>query len=350
MKLNFRRGGAFASNKARKYLQNKKPEDFTSITIIRHAAIGDFVVMRPFLLELKNFFPNAKLTLNVLRNYMYGIPYDLVDDVFITDKYQQENKHQKTSFLFRVKQARALLRQDIIFDLTDSSMSLLFVVFARKSLKIGYPYRGFRRFFYDITTLRSDFVLETKGMLHQLNVLGANTHHYPLEYGLTQVKCNRKTPFIIYFAGASIEARLWGSDNFINLIKKMKKQYPNYNHVILKGINSNEYFDDIYFPFKNDLNVKHQDSLPLESIYDYLASASLVVVGDTGLRNMAIACSTPTLGVMFANGVSPHRYLPKTKEHQVEYTTEYEKPDVNNVYKTLINMIETIYENNIEKN
>ena len=52
MKLNFRRGSAFASNKARRYLEDKKPEDIKTITVIRHAAIGDFMNIRPFLIEL----------------------------------------------------------------------------------------------------------------------------------------------------------------------------------------------------------------------------------------------------------------------------------------------------------
>jgi len=344
MKLNFRRGGAFASKKAYLYLEGKQPEDIKNIVVIRHAAIGDFVVMRPFLIELRRFFPNARITLNVLRNYMYGIPEDLIDDVFITDKYIQTDVRKKTSLIQRIKRVKDLPKQDILFDLTDSSMSLLFTIFSKVDLKIGYPYRSFRRFFYDINTLRSDFVLETMSMLHQLNILGANTKHYPLEYKVSTKTRDENTPYIIYFAGASIKARFWGSENFIQLIRKMKTAYPNYKHVILKGIKEDESFNDIYAPFRHDNNVVHQEALPLNEIYDFLAESSLIIVGDTGIRNMAIAAGTPSVGLIFAQGVSPHRYLPKIEDHQVVYNTEYTKPTPIEVFRMIKCIMEFKYD------
>jgi len=126
LKLNFRSGSAFASKKAREYLKGKKPEDIQSITVIRHAAIGDFMNIRPFLIELRNFFPNAKITLSVLKHYMYGIPYDLIDNVHVMRRYKEDNS--KTGFFTRIKEARTLPPQDMIFDLTDSTISLFLIV------------------------------------------------------------------------------------------------------------------------------------------------------------------------------------------------------------------------------
>ena len=344
MKLNFRHGGAFASKKAHKYLETISPNDIKTITVIRHAAIGDFVVMRPFLLELREFFPNAKITLSVLRNAMYGMPEDLVDSIHIMDKYDREDKNKKTGMFFRIKQAKELKEQDIIFDLTDSSLSLLLVFFANAKLKIGYSYRAIRRLFYDISTLRSDFVLETKSMLHQLNILGANTKHYPLEYGLTNKSRNSTNPYIIYFAGASVEHRCWSEDKFIELIKLMAVEYPDYKHVVLKGIGKTEHFNNIYNPYSNIENVIHQDALPIEDIYDYLAQSSLVIVGDTGIRNMAIASNTPTLGIMWIAGISPMRYLPKTKEHQVVITIDGQQTSTDKVYNATKDLLDSLYE------
>ena len=344
MILNFRRGGAFANEKAKKYFKNKNPEDIKSVVVIRHAAIGDFVVMRPFLLELKNFLPNAKITLSVDSNAMYGMPDDLVDNIHIIDKMSKKDKSKKSTFFERLKQVKELPHHDILFDLTDSSLTLLMVIFANVDIKIGYSYRALRRLFYDLSTLRSDFVLETQSMLHQLNIIGANTKHYPLNYQLSTFKRDIKNPYIIYFAGASIKARCWGDNNFTDLISKMLIKYPNYKHVILKGIKDDEQFDDIYKPFINVDNVLHQDSLPIKNIYDYLAQASLVVVGDTGIRNMAIASNTPTIGLIFAEGVSPQKYLPKTKEHKVVFNTNYLKPSVDDVFNSTDTLLKNLYE------
>ena len=336
IKLSFRRGAAFASKKARKHLETINPEDVKNITVIRHAAIGDWIVARPFLIELKKYFPKAIITLSVMRTYMYGMPRDLVDAIHIVDKDDPNNKAKKTSLLTRIKQARELPSQDIIFDLTDSSLSLLLIIFSKAKLKVGYPYRWVRRLFYDIATLRSDFVFETMSMLHQLNILGANTKHYPLEYKLSNKTANQISPYIIYFAGASMEARCWGNQNFIELIKLMLDQFPTYKHVILKGIRDDEQFQEIYASFQNSKNVIHQNALPVELIYDYLAESSLVVVGDTGIRNMAIGVNTPTIGIMFTPYISPMRYLPQTETHKVIFNPDCSKPTVENVLKSIL--------------
>lgn len=197
----FRKASAFASKKARKYLETVNPEDIKNITVIRHAAIGDWIATRPFLIELRKYFPNAKITLSVMRSYMYGMPEDLVDDIHIMDKDNPNDKSKKTSLWYRIKQAKELPPQDIIFDLTDSSLTLLLVIFAKAKLKIGYPYRWIRRLFYDMATLRSDFVFETMSMFHQLNILGANTKHYPLEYKLSIKTTNKESLYYLFWWG-----------------------------------------------------------------------------------------------------------------------------------------------------
>ena len=155
MKLNFRPKAAFSSKKAFSYLADKNPGDISQIVVIRHAAIGDFMNIRPFLLGLKSFFPNAKITLSTINTYAYGTPNDLIDAVHIIDRTIDG---KKTSIFQRIKQIKQLPRADLLFDLTDSSLSLYTAIFSKPKLKIGYSYRLFRRFFYDISTLRIDFV------------------------------------------------------------------------------------------------------------------------------------------------------------------------------------------------
>jgi len=339
IKLNFRTGSAFASKKAHNYFANKNPEDIRSIIVIRHAAIGDFMVIRPFLIALRKYFVNAKITLNVLGTNTYGAPEDLVDALHIIDKYDPNDKTKKTSFVQRYKQVKTLPQADILFDLTDSSLSLMLSVFSGASIKVGYSYRALRRAFYDVSTLRSDFVWEGNSIMHQLQILGANTQYDPYEFRLTTKTTRKKDPYIIYFAGASVENRCWGSENFCALIEKMATTYPQYQHIILQGIKEDEKFLEIYEPLKEKTNVALQEALPLEKIYDYLGEASLVIVGDTGIRNMAVATNTPTLGVMWAPYISPLRYLPKLRYHKVVFNHRFEKPSVDDVYESAVNML-----------
>ena len=341
MKLYFRKGSAFASTKARKYLENKTPQDIKNIVVIRHAAIGDWIATRPFLIELRKYFPNAKITLSVIRNYMYGLPEDLVDDIHIVDKYMINDKERKTSIFSRVQQARELPSQDIVFDLTDSTLSLLVTVLSKSKLKVGYPYRLIRRFFYDIAVLRSQFTFETYNLLDQLSMLNAHTMTIPLEYNLTDKTTNLINPYIIYFAGASVKERCWEEEKFIGLIDKMLLKYPKHKHIILKGIRDDEQFDDIYQPFIDNSQVLHQNALPLEEIYDFLAEASLVIVGDTGIRNMAIGTYTPTIGIFFE--LNAYKYWPRDIKHDCVFNPECTSPSINEVFNAASNLMARIY-------
>ena len=70
--------GAFATKSARAYLEDTfNPETVAKIAVIRHAALGDQVITRPFLVEARKFFPNAEITLVAVSNYQYGMPSDL---------------------------------------------------------------------------------------------------------------------------------------------------------------------------------------------------------------------------------------------------------------------------------
>lgn len=341
MKLNFRRGSAFASQRARNYLANVNPQDIKSVAVIRHAAIGDFMNIRPFLIELKKYFPNAKITMSVLRNQMYGIPEDLIDDIHIIDKVHVDDKSKKTSFFYRRKQMKALPSQDIVFDLTDSTLTLLLTLFTKSNLKIGYSYRAIRRFFYDISTLRSDLVVEAESVMHMLNILGAKTDRN-LQYGLENKYPKKDIKQVVYFAGASMKQKCWEEEKFKALIDKLSVDYPEYNHVILQGIKDDEKFLDIYEPLKDRKNVMIQEVLQLDDAMQFLSSSRCLVSNDTGVRNMAIATQTPTIGLFFM--IPPFRYWPKDQKHDCVYNVEYTSPSIDAVYESTKNMINNLYE------
>ncbi|QOP40812.1 glycosyltransferase family 9 protein [Sulfurimonas marina] len=339
MKLNFRRGSAFASKKAHKYLETITPKDVEKITVIRHAAIGDFMNIRPFLIELRKFFPNAKITLSVVRHYMYGIPEDLIDDVHVITRYKEDGT--KTGLFQRIKEAKTLAEQDIIFDLTDSTLSLFIVALANAKLKIGYPYRALRRAFFDIATLRSDFVVEAQSIMHMLNILGAKTR-FPLVYGNEKRYPKKDLKQIVYFAGASTEKKCWEKEKFRSLIDKISDDFPEYNHIVLQGIGENEKFLEIYKPLSHKENVLLQEKMPIEEAMKFISKSRCLVSNDTGVRNMGIALETPTIGIFFQ--IPPFRYWPREDKHDCVFNIEYTSPDVEDVYIATKEMIEKLYE------
>lgn len=340
MKLNFRRGAAFASKYAKRYLDTKNPEDIETITVIRHAAIGDWVGTRPFLIELRRYFPNAKITLSVIRSYMYGMPEELVDDIHIVDKEDPVRKGKKTKLLYRIKKARELPPQDMIFDLTDSALSLTLVLFSKSKLKIGFPYRASRRFFYDMATLRSDFALETESILHMLSILGGKPEK-PLNYGYTERYPKRDEKRIVYFAGASIKPKCWEEEKFAQLIDQMSLNYLDHQHIILQGIKEDEQFLDISHACRDHENVMLQAPMPLEETMQYLANSSCIISNDTGIRNMALSVDTPTVGIFFYTAA--YRYWPSDGRHECIFNSNYTSPSVEDVYEGTVKLMDKLY-------
>ena len=334
MQLNFRQKAAFASKKAVNYLADKNPDDISQIVIVRHAAIGDFMNIRPFLIGLKSFFPSAKITLSTINSYTYGTPNDLINEVHVIDRTVGD---KKTSFFQRIKQIKQLPQADLLFDLTDSSLSLYTTIFSKPKLKIGYSYRSFRRFFYDISTLRSDFVLEADSVLHMLYMLGYSRHG-DLEYGYGKLYPKKHAKQIVYFAGASMKNKCWNEDKFTALIEQLSDQYPDYQHVILQGIRKDEQFLEIYSPISHKKNVKLQETMSLERVMQFLANSHLLISNDTGIRNMAIATQTPTIGIFF--DIAPFKYWPNEQKHDCVFNKNYQQPAMTDVLDSAVKMME----------
>ena len=334
MQLNFRQKAAFASKKAVNYLADKNPDDISQIVIVRHAAIGDFMNIRPFLIGLKSFFPSAKITLSTINSYTYGTPNDLINEVHVIDRTVGD---KKTSFFQRIKQIKQLPQADLLFDLTDSSLSLYTTIFSKPKLKIGYSYRSFRRFFYDISTLRSDFVLEADSVLHMLYMLGYSRNG-DLEYGYGKLYPKKHVKQIVYFAGASMKNKCWSEDKFTALIEQLSDQYTDYQHVILQGIRKDEQFLEIYSPISHKKNVKLQETMSLERVMQFLANSHLLISNDTGIRNMAIATQTPTIGIFF--DIAPFKYWPNEQKHDCVFNKNYQQPAMTDVLDSAVKMME----------
>lgn len=329
MKLWYEKG-AWATRKARKTASSIKPESVCSIAVIRHAAIGDMMVLRPFLVQAREFFPNAAITLSIVNNYAYGAPEDLVDRVHVVHK-KKEGK--KTSYGERLKDVKALGEHDIIFDMADTSLSGIICLMSKARLKIGFPYRTIKNsLFYDIGILRSDLVPEVETLLHMLYILGAPKKQ-ALDYGYPSYETDRERPYIVYFTTASLGWKCWPLERFADLIARSVAAYPDVEHVVLEGIRDYEKVDALMESLRGYPNVRKVDPMPLEELMPFLGKAQMVVSGDTGIRNMAIAAGTPTVGIFFFT--VPYRYLPIDARHHAVFNAEGHEPQVEEVMRCM---------------
>jgi ADP-heptose:LPS heptosyltransferase len=329
VKLWFERG-AWVSTRGKKLISKISPESVKRIVVIRHAALGDMVLTRPFLVELRKFFSNAKIVLSIVSNYSYGVPSDLVDSVHVLHGTDQPG----VGLGARLARARELGSADVLFDLADTTRSRYLTWLSDAKVKIGFPYRWYlRNLLFDAAVFRSDFVFEAEVMLDALKIIGANPQ-YPLQYNWPKQFQNYSESLtakrVVYFPFASVQSKCWPKEHFSKLIGALAAEIPDYCHVILGGVREDEnpaYFSNLA---NNYQNVNLQQAMNLDSTIQFLAHSHLVISNDTGVRNLAISVDTPTLGIFFST--VPHRYWPRGNgRHEAVFLSEGEVPSVERV-------------------
>jgi len=331
MRLWGRRGIWTHKNTAKK-LDALEPLKVKRIAVLRHAALGDMVLTRSFLVETRKAFPNASITLSVVSNYMRGIPEDLIDKLHIVQGSDQKN----IPFLQRYRRFKELGDQDIIFDLASTSRSNLTCLLNRAGLKIGFPYKKFKaKILYDIATPRSDLSFEGSDMMKMLNALGIKTA-YPHRYNMPGKAIKRDQPFLIYFIGASTPDKVWPAERFTELLKRMSASYPEHEHLILEGISEWETADKILHPINNLNNVSAIQTDTIDATVSLLKGANLVVSNDTGIRHLAIVSEIPTVGIFFND---PYRYWPRFEIHDVAMPNENGSASVDEVEQCCLNVL-----------
>lgn len=325
--------GVWASKKAREVIQGLSRDTIKNIAVIRHGALGDMVLTRAFLIEARKAFPNATITLSIVSNYTRGTPTDLVDHVHIIHGSDQHG----TPIKQRIKRIKELGYQDIIFDLASSNRSVMTCLLNRAALKIGFPYRKIQaRLFYDVATCRTDMNFEVSDMLSMLNIFGIKTS-YPHVYDFPGEALTRELPYVVYFAGASTLDKCWPASHFTGLIKEMAAKFPHLDHLVLEGIQDWERSDAILQPLHELENTAAVNADTIETTASLVKGACLVVSNDTGIRHVAIACGTPTIGIFHRD---PYRYWPRYSNHDIVIPDPEWPPAVDDVMAACMNLLD----------
>lgn len=300
--------GAYASKAARNYLNNEfNPLSIQKIAVIRHAALGDQVITRPLLVELRKFFPNAIITLVGVSNYQYGMPTDLADNILV-----MHGKDKKNDITIKEKFAniKALGEQDIIFDVAGTNRSYWMMALSKARLKFGFPHKPYLKgTLYNVTVPRSDFHAEADLMLDMLRLLG----HVPpvrldFSYPDNQNLCNKDNPYILYFNGCSQPRRTISNEQMYALLDEATQRFPHQTHIYLEGLQLSEK-GDYLSPLLEKANFNIQPSVSLEELIVFIAKASLVVSVDTSVLNVAVSTHTPTVGLFYST--NPYRVMPR---------------------------------------
>ncbi|MEW6646161.1 MAG: glycosyltransferase family 9 protein [Pseudomonadota bacterium] len=300
--------------------------DIKNIAVIKHGALGDMVLTRPMLVTLREHFPNAKITLSVVSNYVRGIPEDLVDRVHIA--LGNERTYPRPDIL---QSYRSLGPQDILFDISATTRSFIISKLTAARLKVGYMHRGLHRFIYDVAIPRAEYRFEAETFLEQVHVLGLD-FSWPLDFRPSTAPMQRKRPYLVFFPTASASDKCWPAERFAELIRHSIATRPQFEHVLLCGV----------APWEQDIADQIVAAAGSHSVTlvqggdltnSLLAGAELLVANDTGIRNLAISLDIPTVGI-FPYG-SPFGYTPRFNRHRVVYHADGSIVDIAEVQQAM---------------
>jgi ADP-heptose:LPS heptosyltransferase len=281
------------------------PAKVGSVAVIKHAALGDLVLSRPFLREVRRHFPGARLTLGLSSNYQRGAPLDLVDGAHVVQR--------GLPWRAALANFRELGAQDIIFDLTATARSRWLVLLNRPGLAVGLAGSRLDGRLYDIAVPRTGFKYEAESFLDLVGAVGLETA-WPPDFALPVVPRPQPAAYVAYFTTASTPGKCWSVDRFVALVTSMAAARPDLDHVVLAGLADWELATAAQLTAALAGIPRARVAGPEADLFAWIGSAALVVSNDTGARNLAIAAGVPTVGLFFDS--PPFRYLPRFGRHE----------------------------------
>jgi ADP-heptose:LPS heptosyltransferase len=318
MKL-WKEANTWQSKKAINKLVRIELTAINNILVIKHAAFGDLLLLRPFLIELRKAFPHASITLSVISHYTRGLPEELIDHLHVVP-----SSKEKKSLYDAFKNYKEVGSHDLLFDLTASTRSFILSRLTKAKFKIGFQHRSLHKLIYDIAIPRSAYHFEAGTFLEQLCPLGIE-YEWPPRFNMQTSEIKRDKPYIVYFPTASTPDKSWPAEKFVLLIRNMAAELPQFEHIILSGISEWEKVvaNDIMTALSEMETVTQLDAGPQDQVL--IQGASLLVSNDTGIRHLGIALNTTTVCIFF--NTPPYRYWPRYGYHQVVYNQDASVPD-----------------------
>ncbi|MEI7541634.1 MAG: glycosyltransferase family 9 protein [bacterium] len=122
------------------------------VLIIRHRAIGDIILVTPFIRALKKAMPNVQVDMVIEPmgiEVLQGNPY--INKAIIFEK----NKFSKAPFWIKIKETFKFYKQlmdskyDVVFDLWGNLRTALMCFFTGAKYRVGFNFRV-RKYFYNI--------------------------------------------------------------------------------------------------------------------------------------------------------------------------------------------------------
>lgn len=301
------------------------------ILIIRFSSLGDLVLTTPIYRELKNLYPNSKITLltsSEIGSVLENNPY--IDDVI---KHSRKETRKELKFLIKKLRKEKF---DLIYDAHRSLRSIWIVWnlcgyrFFKMPKVLSIQKRSLKRSL--LIRFKFNFLKNSPPqrihLLRPLNDLAKielknHTELFPNQNNTVSIKKfmedNKLSSkgFLAIGASASYPLKCWPLSNFFELIYKLLEQ--DWPIVLVGGKNENE-TKQIEMKFHGKLHNVAGKFSPLESA-EILKHAFLAVTNDTSVSHLAEAMGTPAL-VFFGPTVKEFGYSPFLKKSKILETNQ----------------------------
>ncbi len=286
------------------------------ILLIRPGGIGDAALLYPALRALREEFPEAQI--NVLaekRNAGILIGCSYIDRVFLYDRRPPVELFEALGSGY-----------DIVVDTEQwHRLTAAFSYLTRASQRVGYATnRRGELFTHPVPYSHDDY--EVYSFLNLISAITKNRYEFnedtpfiPLEDGLKEKACPILSNFkdnwngvVGMFAGATVEERRWGVENFSELSEALSCE--GYGTVLLGG--RSDIKDARVFELNSKgicLNLVAK--LPLMETAAVISQVDLFITGDSGLMHVAYGVGTPTVS-LFGSGIEK-KWAPRGKRHIV---------------------------------
>ncbi len=286
-------------------------KDFKTIAVCKFKGMGSIIQSTPMLFALREKYPSAEIIyISSKSNESLLKKTDLINTVVVVDD-SNISKFIWTNIkalLFLIKK-----RPEVYFDLEIySDYSTLFTTFSLSKNRIGFYLRSstFRMgiythmMFFNTRVPVSDAYLQLAKMLN-CKSSGANLYNYGAAINKSDSKFNN---YIVINPNASdlrLERR-WGSQKFIDLIKALLEEYPQFEIVLIGSKDEMEYTSKISTQFSDERLINTSGKTSLDELIGIVSNATLLITNDTGPMHLAFSSNTPV--VCLFGPCSPEQY------------------------------------------
>lgn len=285
-------------------------KEFKTIAVCKFKGMGSIIQATPMLEALRKKYPNAEIIfVSTGSNQKFLEKIKWIDTIVVlNDKgFFKLISSTISSLLFLIRK-----RPEVYIDLEIySDFSTLFTLFTLSKNRIGFYLRSssFRMGIYTHMMFFNPRLPISKAYLQMASLLGCpvdETKLYPLK-AANDFKVPSK-PYILINPNASdlrLERR-WGQENFVQLIRQLLIDYPEYDIYLIGGKEEREYTEAIANKADHSRVISTAGKTSLDDLIGYVKHARVMISNDTGPMHVAFCTNTPV--VCLFGPCSPEQY------------------------------------------